>query len=97
MAKQSVSKRDQLARQVRETIPAIDIARDEVEVAFLLTYRRANKADKRRLTKILHGAKAGLLPPPEVSSTWTRDQLREFADKLPEAPGVLQASERSNA
>ena len=85
MAKQSVSKRDQVARQVRETIPAIDIARGEVEVAFLLTYRRANKADKRRLTKILHGARAGLLPPPEVSSTWTLKQVQAFADTLPEA------------
>lgn len=94
MATQSVSKREELVRHVRDNTPAIDIARDEVEVAFLLTYRRANKADKRRLMKILCAAKAGLLPSPEVSSTWTRDQLREFADKLPETPGVLQGSER---
>lgn len=85
MATQSVSKREELVRHVRDNTPAEDRARTECEIEFLLTYRKASKADKRRLMKILCGAKAGLLPPPEVSSTWTREQLQAFADTLPEA------------
>ena len=80
-----MSAADVIKAQVRRAIPKPHIAASEVEVEFLLAYRRANKADKRRLTKILHGAKAGLLPPPEVSSTWTREQVQAFADTLPEA------------
>ena len=84
MATQSVSNRAELVAQVRDSLPVIDRATSPHEVEFLLAYRNANEADRRRLMKILRGAKAGLLPPPEVSSTWTLEQVRAFADALPE-------------
>jgi hypothetical protein len=54
------------------------------EVEFLLTYRQADKAGKRRLTKVLYAAEAGRLPPVEQIQAMTPMQARAFADSLPE-------------
>ena len=87
MATQSVSKRSKLVTQVRDSLPPSDRAVTPLEVEFLLTYRAANKADKRRLMKILHAAGKGLLPTPEQSRAMTPEQNRAFADALPEVDG----------
>lgn len=84
MASQTLLKRPKLLQQVRDSIPPEDRAVTEQEVAFLITYRQADEAGKRRITRLLHAAGKGQLPPPEVAATWTREQLDAFADRLPE-------------
>ncbi len=84
MASQSLTNRAQLLREVRESVPPADLAQTEQEVAFLKMYRQANEANKRRVVKLLHAARAGALPPPEVSAKWGPNDVREFADTLPE-------------
>lgn len=73
-----------LRAQVRNSLPVIDRACSAQEIELLLAYREASEADKRRLMKLLHAALADLLPPPEVSRSWTPEQRRAFADALPE-------------
>lgn len=82
MASQTLLKRPKLLQQVRDSIPPEDRAVTEQEVAFLISYRQADEAGKRRITRLLHAACKGLLPP--VAATWTREQLHAFADSLPE-------------
>lgn len=89
MARESVTKavesnHGHLKAQVRESMLVIDRASSPQEVEFLLNYRKANKADKQRLMKILYAAGKGLLPTVEESNAMTPEQRRAFADALPE-------------
>ena len=56
------------------------------EVEFLLLYREADKAGKRRLDKALNGAALGLLPPAETIRAMSRKQVLAMVEALPEWP-----------
>lgn len=76
--------KDKLLQAVWDAVPPEDRAVTEEEAAFLIAYRQADEAGKSRVRKLLQTAAKGLLPPPEVAGTWTREQVNAFADSLPE-------------
>ena len=84
VTKAADTNRARLIAQVRESIPAIDQARDAQEVEFLKLYRKANEVDKRRMRKLIRAAIQNMLPRPEIGATMTRDEVDALADSLPE-------------
>lgn len=54
------------------------------EVEFLLLYRQADTAGKRRLEKALNAAARGLLPAPGVIRAMSPAQAQAMVDALPE-------------
>lgn len=76
--------RSRLVAEVKAGIPEIDHARSADEVEFLMIYRMANDADKKRIMKLCHAAKANMLPSIEERHAMTLDQVRAFADALPD-------------
>lgn len=60
------------------------IVENEKELEFLITYRQADDAGKRRITKILNAAYDGLLPSLEQIGAWSKSDRDAFVDSLPE-------------
>lgn len=60
------------------------IIENEQELEFLLMYREADDAGKRRLDKVLHAAARGELPSVEQANKMTHAEKIAFADSLPE-------------
>ena len=63
---------------------SIVMAETPHEVEVLAAYRAADEAGKKRAIKLLAAGVAGLLPPVAVVEAMTPDELRAFADALPD-------------
>jgi hypothetical protein len=67
-----------------DSVLILDRAKNAQEVEFLLAYREADDAGKRRITKVLHAAARGELPTVEQANKMTHAEKIAFADSLPE-------------
>lgn len=67
-----------------DSVMILDRVKNAQEVEFLLRYREADAAGKRRLDKVLAAAGRGELPSVEQANKMTDAEKIAFADALPE-------------
>lgn len=67
-----------------DSVLILDRAKNAKELEFLMMYREADAAGKRRITKMLAAAARGELPSLDHIEKMTRAEKIAFADSLPE-------------